>query len=106
MKKKTDLKLIIIFSIIGVVLILFLGFRVYKDFFNNNTVNKKLVSLDLYGYTLSKNDTDVYKDAFNELKDVLNEENINYEEYAKLISKLFIIDVFTLDNKLASTDIG
>ena len=106
MKNKTDLKLIIIFSIVGVILILFLGFRVYKDFFNNNTVNKKLVSLDLYGYTLSKNDTDVYKDAFNELKDVLNEENINYEEYAKLISKLFIIDVFTLDNKLASTDIG
>ncbi len=106
MKKKTDLKLIIIFSIVGVILILFLGFKVYKDFFNNNTVNKKLVSLDLYGYTLSKNDTDVYKDAFNELKSVLNEENINYEEYAKLISKLFIIDVFTLDNKLASTDIG
>ena len=137
MNKKSDLKIIIIFSIIGVLLFGFLAFRVYKDFINNPTSNKKLVSLDLYGYTLSKNDTDVYKDTFNELKDVLNADEfngetgpyvqymavrtksvlekagyipkadeINYEEYAKLISQLFVIDVFTLDNKLASTDIG
>ncbi|UKI58885.1 MAG: hypothetical protein L6V81_05955 [Clostridium sp.] len=31
---------------------------------------------------------------------------IDYNEYAKLISKLFVIDLYTLDNKLASTDIG
>ncbi len=106
MNKKSDLKIIIIFIVIGVLLFGFLAFRVYKDFFNNPTSNKKLVSLDLYGYTLSKNDTEVYKDTFNELKDVLNADEINYEEYAKLISQLFVIDVFTLDNKLASTDIG
>ena len=106
MNKKSDVKIIIIFSIIGVLLFEFLAFRVYKDFINNPTSNKKLVSLDLYGYTLSKNDTEVYKDTFNELKDVLNADEINYEEYAKLISQLFVIDVFTLDNKLASTDIG
>ena len=47
-----------------------------------------------------------YKDNFKALEKTLNETPINYEEYAKLLSKLFIIDVFTLNNKLSSTDIG
>ena len=106
MRKKESKKVIIIFVIIGVVLFGFLGYKVYNDFIKNNSVNKKLMSLDLYGYTLSENDSTLYKDNFKELESVLNEKPINYEEYAKLISKLFVIDVFTLDNKLASTDIG
>ncbi len=106
MKKKESKKIIIVFVIIGILLFGFLGYKVYNDFIKNTSVNKKLMSLDLYGYTLSENDSTLYKDNFKELESVLNEKPINYEEYAKLISKLFVIDVFTLDNKLASTDIG
>lgn len=105
MKKKNDRKIILLFVVVGILLFGFLIFKVYKDFFSDN-VKKQIDSIDYYGYTLSKNDTDLYKNTFKELSNVLNEKPINYSEYAKLISKLFVIDVYNLDNKLTSTDIG
>lgn len=105
MKKSKINKVIVIFIIVGIVLFGFLGYKVKNDFFKGS-VHKKVDSIEFYGYTLSKNDTDIYKSNFKELSKVLNEKEINYTDYAKLISKLFIIDLYTLDNKLASTDIG
>ncbi len=106
MTKKQDRKIIFMFILIGVILFGIIGFKAYNDFFKDNSVNKKLVSLDLYGYTLSEKDTALYKTNFKDLEKILNETPINYQEYAKNLSKLFIIDVFTLNNKMASTDIG
>ena len=37
---------------------------------------------------------------------VLDKEPIDYEEYAKYLSELFIIDFYTLDNKNDKNDIG
>lgn len=105
MKKNKGIGVIIIFIIVGILLFGYLGYRVKNDFFKGSE-RKKLDSIELYGYTLSKNDTDIYKTYFKELSKVLNEKTIDYNEYAKLISKLFVIDLYTLDNKLASTDIG
>ena len=105
MKKNKGIGVIIIFIIVGILLFGYLGYRVKNDFFKGSE-RKKLDSIELYGYTLSKNDTDIYKTYFKELSKVLNEKIIDYNEYAKLISKLFVIDLYTLDNKLASTDIG
>lgn len=105
MKKNKGIGVIIIFIIVGIVLFGYLGYRVKNDFFKGSE-RKKLDSIELYGYTLSKNDTDIYKTYFKELSKTLNENPIDYNEYAKLISKLFVIDLYTLDNKLASTDIG
>ncbi len=105
MKKNKGRGVIVIFIIVGIILFGYLGYRVKKDFFKGSE-RKKLDSIELYGYTLSKNDTEIYKTYFKELSKVLNEKTIDYTEYAKLISKLFVIDLYTLDNKLASTDIG
>ena len=105
MKKNKGIGVIIIFIIVGILLFGYLGYRVKNDFFKGSE-RKKLDSIGLYGYTLSKNDTEIYKTYFKELSKVLNEKTIDYTEYAKLISKLFVIDLYTLDNKLASTDIG
>ena len=105
MKKNKGRGVIIIFIIVGIILFGYLGYRVKNDFFKGSE-RKKLDSIGLYGYTLSKNDTEIYKTYFKELSKVLNEKTIDYNEYAKLISKLFVIDLYTLDNKLASTDIG
>lgn len=105
MKKNKGRGVIVIFIIVGIILFGYLGYRVKNDFFKGSE-RKKLDSIELYGYTLSKNDTEIYKTYFKELSKVLNEKTIDYTEYAKLISKLFIIDLYTLDNKLASTDIG
>ena len=106
MKKKNDLIIIILFILIGIILIGFVGYRAYNDFFTDKAPSKKLISLDLYGYSLSNNDTAIYKDTFKALEKELNKTPINYSEYAKLLSELFVIDVFTLNNKLTSTDIG
>ncbi len=105
MKKNKGRGVIVIFIIVGIILFGYLGYRVKNDFFKGSE-RKKLDSIELYGYTLSKNDTEIYKKYFKELSKVLNEKTIDYTEYAKLISKLFVIDLYTLDNKLASTDIG
>lgn len=105
MKKNKGRGVIVIFIIVGIILFGYLGYRVKNDFFKGSE-RKKLDSIELYGYTLSKNDTEIYKTYFKELSKVLNEKTIDYTEYAKLISKLFVIDLYTLDNKLASTYIG
>lgn len=96
----------IIFILIGVVLVSLLIFKLITDIRGSEPENKKISSIELYGYTLSKSDTKLYKDNFKELESILNKDSIDYTEYAKSISKLFVIDVFTLNNKLSSTDIG
>lgn len=67
---------------------------------------KELDSLEMYGYTLDDMDSALYKEYFNDLKSTLNSDNINYEEYARDIVKLFVSDFYTLDNKISSSDIG
>ena len=59
-----------------------------------------------FGYTSYKRDTKSYKDTFDSLGKVLDKEPIDYEEYAKYLSELFIIDFYTLDNKNDKNDIG
>ena len=106
MSRKQDIRNIVLFILLGIILFGIVGYKAYNDFFKDKSVDKKLMSLDLYGYTLKKNDTELYKTNFKELEGILNEKPINYQEYAKTLSKLFIIDVFTLSNKQTSTDIG
>ncbi len=106
MKKRNDRKILALFIIVGIILFGYLGYRVYNDFFKSKNTHKPIDSIELYEYTLSNNDTSVYKDNFKALSKVLNAKPIDYTEYAKLISKLFIIDLYTLNNKMGSTDIG
>lgn len=105
-KNKSDILTIVVFVIIGVILFGFLGYRVYNDFFNKPDAKKELDSIGLYGYSLHDRDSKAYQDTFKELSKTLNADNIDYKNYATLASKLFIMDLFTLDNKLGSTDIG
>lgn len=106
MKKKSDRKIIILFVIVGIILLGFLGYRVNKDFLIKTNNKKQIDSIEFYGYTLSKSDTDLYKSTFKELSKVLNEKPVDMNSYAKLISELFIIDLYSLGSKLTSTDIG
>lgn len=69
-------------------------------------VKKTLSTLDEYGYTLDDLDTELYKTEFNILKANLESDNINYEEYASSIAKLFAIDLYTISNKLNKYDVG
>ena len=91
--------MILIYSVGGIYYIEY----VYKD--NNEPVVKNLVEIEGYPYSLKSNASKLYKDEFNILKDNL-ENNYNEEEYIKSISKLYIIDLYSLKNKLHKYDIN
>lgn len=74
---------------------------------NSNKSKGQIEQLDFikeYGYTLDKRDTKIMKEKFKELKEVLKSDSVNYEEYAKLLSSLYVIDLFTLTNKVNKYD--
>lgn len=106
---KNKLFYFVMISLILVVIIV-IGLKFTLEFLvkdEKNVVTKKeLDSLELYGYTLDDYDSDLYKEYFNDLKSTLNSKEVNYEDYAKEIVKLFVSDFYTLDNKLTSSDIG
>lgn len=106
---KNKLFYFVMISLILVVIII-IGVKFTLEFLvkdDKNVVTKKeLDSLELYGYTLDDYDSDLYKEYFNDLKNTLNNKEVNYEDYAKEIVKLFVSDFYTLDNKLTSSDIG
>lgn len=91
--------MILIYSVGGIYYIEY----VYKD--NNEPVVKNLVEIEGYPYSLKSNASKLYIDEFNMLKDNL-ENNYNEEEYIKSISKLYIIDLYSLKNKLNKYDIN
>ena len=91
--------MILIYSVGGIYYIKY----VYKD--NNEPVVKNLSEIEGYPYSLKSNACKLYIDEFNILKDNL-ENNYNEEEYIKSISKLYIIDLYSLKNKLNKYDIN
>ena len=104
LKKKTKIFLVILFLILVVVL----GFLVYKNFFSNKEVKetKVIASIDDYGYKLKDNKNATYKKMFDELKEILLEKEVDYEKYASKISEMFIYDFYSLEDKAAKNDIG
>ena len=95
-----------------VVLILILVYSIGGIYYNlthrdsvDNSV-KSIDKIDKYGYVLKSNANDLQKELFNELKIVLNSDNINDDDYAKVISKMFVTDLYTLSNKLNKYDVG
>lgn len=97
----------IIISLIVIILIAIIGLIVYKTVFNDSQEEVKIIkSIKDYDYNLKENETELYKTEFNELDKILSKKNVDYEEYAKSIAKLFIIDFYTLNNKLSKNDIG
>lgn len=63
-------------------------------------------SIDNFGYELSENKTKYYNELFNNLKELLKEENYDEKEYATIIAKLFLSDFYDLNNKLMKSDVG
>lgn len=101
----------IFLSIIITLVILLLSFVVYMKHFRNSETkeaNKSNIvhNIENYGYTLDDRDTELMKNEFHSLEAILNEEEIDYEKYAQSLSKLFIIDLFTINNKINKYDIG
>ena len=67
---------------------------------------KVISKIDKYGYTLKDNKPKEYKDMFKELEKILNEEKVDEEKYVSQITKMYIYDFYSLNDKSAKTDVG
>ena len=109
-KKKRKIKTSFILTVLIIVILAILAFCI-KDIFNSlTTKNQKEVEvLDTikgYGYQLNENDSKYFKELFKTLKKELEQDNIDEEKYAELVSKLFITDFYSLDHVLNKNDVG
>lgn len=93
--------------IISLLLIILIGFGIYYFVSDSNKDDVKVVrTIKNYNYQLNDNETELYNDTFERLEKILSKDQIDYEGYAKCISELYIIDFYTLTNKLSKNDIG
>lgn len=105
MKLKKGVKRIL-WTFIILIILLFVVW--YLFFFDKKTVKKTkvLTKIDGYGYELKDNKSKKYKELFYELEKILKEDSLDYENYVKTISKMFILDYYSLNEKIAKTDVG
>lgn len=103
--KKSVKKKIILFLIIVLVII---GGVCYFKFFDTKKATKVKVIGEIkdYSYQLKDSKSKLYKEEFTNLKKILSSKKVDEEKYVKSISKLFIIDFYSLSDKLAKTDVG
>ena len=98
--------------ICSIVLLYFIGGIVYinldrdsSNVKNNKNVDKG-ISIKGFDYILYEDDIDIYKDEFKKLKKNLESSNVNYTEYAESISKMFVMDLYSLEAKKNMYDVG
>ena len=108
MRKKYKVWLIVI----GVLLLGVISLGVLRIFYNDEeekrevNVTSVISNISDYGYTLDDRDTDYMKEVFSELENILEALEIDYHAYAEALAKLFVIDFYTLENKINKYDVG
>ena len=97
-----------LFVLIITVALILIGAGVYIVFMPQEKVKEaKVISkISSYGYTLKSNKSKEYKALFQKLKEVLTGDEIDEDKYAKVITKMFITDFYSLNDHVAKTDIG
>ncbi len=106
MKKNKKFKYIFILVLIVLFILLFVGVKNIYDTLSNNTQVKTLMTIDKYGYTLNENDSPYFKKLFETLKENLESEKVDEEEYAKVMSQLFVTDFYSLKYAISKSDVG
>ena len=109
MKKRRKLKkkVIVIIIIIAIIILSLSGYFIYKSLNKNTTNTQKVVEqIPEYGYYLEEDQPKIYKDLFKELAEVLKQDKVDEEKYAKLISQMAAIDFYNLENKTSKNDVG
>ena len=106
LKKKVKRFLIILL----IVIVATVGGFVFYEMTNTSKVTIKkatvLNEIKEYGYTLKSNKSKAYKKEFANLATILNSDSVDEKAYLKSITKLFILDFYTLSDKVANTDVG
>lgn len=97
----------ILVLIIVIIILLMIGFTVIKFWPKVEEPKDKIINkINEYGYVLEEGKTDLHQQYFEQLVELLSNNDIDEEIYAELIVKLFISDFYNLDNKITKNDIG
>lgn len=105
MKKNKKKKWLLVLFIIFIILIASIVLLCLSKEETNTAIVVKH-SMEEYPYSLDERDTDLFEEEYDYLVKILTSEEIDYELYAEQISKLFIIDLYTLNNKISKYDVG
>lgn len=105
-KRKLNLKRLFIALLILIIIVVSVVFALSLNKKKEPNITTPDVIDKVNDYVLYENATNYEKKLFIELKEVLDVEEIAYEEYAKVIGKLFLTSFFTLDNKISKHDVG
>ena len=95
----------------SILLIYFIG-GIFYSFIDKKDYKEKIIEVEDkltikgYDYILKENDSKNYETEFIKLKENLENKKIDYKEYAKSISKMFVIDLYSLDLKTNMYDVG
>ncbi len=105
--KKRRLKIWPVIILVVFVMLLFCLKDIYDNLKSKKQTEVKIVdTIEKYDYTLREQESSYYISLFKKLKKELSNEKINEENYANLISQMFLADFFNLDNKINKNDIG
>lgn len=109
-KKKRRIRVNLILGLIVVVLV---GIMIYciLDIFDSIQSKSQgsievLDKIEGYDYELNENDSAYFETLFSDLKKTLENEEIDEEAYASLVSQLFIADFYSLDCAINKNDVG
>lgn len=97
-------------TIIFIILFIALSFGL-KDIISvlrNNSASEVAIldTIKEYNYTLDENDSAYFKKEFKNLKKELASKKVDEKKYAELVSKLFVIDFFSLNSAINKNDVG
>ena len=109
MNKKKKLIIIISLSIVLLIGGIFLCLRIFSNSGSDDNRSRTAEVIDTiegFGYTLLDRDKQNLKDEFANLRRILTEGEIDYNEYALSIARLFVMDFYTLVNKFNKYDVG
>ena len=107
--KEVKKYLIIVLVILGVALLAFGAYKYLnrcKKPVVDEVKEEDKIDTKEFDYVLYDNKSDLYKEYFGKLKEELLKDEVNEEEYAKLVAELFVIDFYSLQDKRTSTDVG
>ena len=109
-KTKRRVKVNLVLSLVVCILVLIMLYCILNIFHNIQSKAQSSVEiLDTihgYDYELNENDSAYFKSLFEELKKVLEKDEVDEEMYASLIAKLFVTDFYSLDCALNKNDVG
>lgn len=110
-KKKRKLKtwpIVLVFFIVTFGILGYCVSDIYSSLKAGDKTQKKVIVNEIkdYNYTLEETKDKYFKSLFKELQKTLENETVDEEKYATLVSKLFISDFYSLKNAVNKNDIG